>query len=136
MENESATATLERLQAIGVQLSIDDFGTGYSSLSRLHHLAINGLKVDRSFISRIGSEQGNLEIVETIMTLAQKLGVKVTAEGLETKEQLAQLRAMKCEYGQGYFFARPLDSGAAEALIVESSQWSLDAPLPHLNGIA
>jgi len=123
MENSSATQRLSELRELGVQLSIDDFGTGYSSLSRLHAFPINSLKIDRSFINRMGNDERNLEIVETIVTLAQKLGVDVTAEGLETSWQLAHLRELKCEYGQGYFFSRPLDSEAAKALIVASPQW-------------
>ncbi len=124
MENaESANITLEQLRSLGIELSIDDFGTGYSSLGRLHHFPINILKIDRSFVSSIGVDQGNLEITETILTLAQKLGLDVTAEGVETKEQLAQLRKLKCKYGQGYFFSQPLDTSAAEALIMLKPQW-------------
>ena len=124
MENgESAIAILSQLRSKGIKLYIDDFGTGYSSLGRLHHFPINVLKIDRSFVSRIGVDQGNLEITETIVTLAQKLGVDVIAEGVETAEQLIQLRSLKCEYGQGYFFSRPLDSLAAETLIRAQPQW-------------
>jgi len=121
--NASATATLSQLRELGIQLSIDNFGTGYSSLGRLHHFPINGLKIDRSFVSSIGVDSGNLEITETIVTLAHKLGINVTAAGVETQEQLALLRELKCEYGQGYFFSCPLDSSKAEALIVASPQW-------------
>jgi len=120
---ESADGTLLQLRNLGVQLCIDDFGTGYSSLGRLHQFPINGLKIDRSFVSQIGLEKGNSEIVETIVTLAHKLGVDVTAEGVETTEQLAQLRELRCEYGQGYFFSEPLDTEAAEALIAALPQW-------------
>ena len=123
MENgESATATLLQLKALGLRLSIDDFGTGYSSLGRLHRFPIDELKIDRSFISQIGAEQG-MEIAETIVTLAQKLDVDVTAEGIETAEQLAILRDLGCRSGQGYFFSQPLDSSATEALIIAQPQW-------------
>ncbi|MHC5732420.1 MAG: EAL domain-containing protein, partial [Nostoc sp.] len=98
-------------------------GTGYSSLGRLHHFPIHELKIDRSFVSGRSVGEGNLDIVETIVTLSKKIGVTVTAEGLETAEQLALLRAMKCEYGQGNFFSKPLDSSTAEALIVANCQW-------------
>ena len=118
-----ATQRLEQLKQLGIQLSIDDFGTGYSSLSRLHHFPINMLKIDRSFVSRMGFERGNLEIVEMLVTLAQKLGVEVIAEGVETLEQLEKLRYLKCEYGQGYFFSPPLETSAAEALIVSEAKW-------------
>ncbi len=124
MENrESATATLLQLKALGIRLVIDDFGTGYSSLGRLHSFPIDELKIDRSFVSQIGTDEGNLEITETIVTLAQKLSVDVTAEGIETASQLARLRELKCRYGQGYFLSRPLDSVAAEALIMANPQW-------------
>ena len=124
MENaESATALLLQLKALGIQLAIDDFGTGYSSLGRLHSFPINVLKIDRSFISDIKADAGNLEIVRTIVTLAHSLGMDVTAEGVETAEQLAQLRELNCEYGQGYFFSVPLDSEATEALIMAKPQW-------------
>lgn len=124
MENgENVTTTLNLLRNLGIKLAIDDFGTGYSSLGRLHHFPIHELKIDRSFVSGSSVDEGNLDIVETIVTLSKKIGVTVTAEGLETAEQLALLRAMKCEYGQGNFFSKPLDSSTAEALIVANRQW-------------
>ena len=121
--NESTIATLLQIKALGVQLSIDDFGTGYSSLSRLHRFPIDELKIDRSFVSKIGAEKGNLEITETILTLANKLGMSEIAEGIETAEQLARLRELNCPYGQGYFFSQPLPSQAAEELIISKPQW-------------
>lgn len=120
---EAATAMLSQLRDLGIHLVIDDFGTGYSSLARLHRFPIKMLKIDRSFISNIDANEGSLEITETIVTLAQKLGVDVTAEGIETAEQLAKLRELNCGYGQGYFFSPPVDAAAAEALIVASPQW-------------
>jgi diguanylate cyclase (GGDEF)-like protein/PAS domain S-box-containing protein len=124
MENDNeATVALSKLREMGIELSIDDFGTGYSSLGRLHNFPISVLKIDRSFVSPVDNNGKNLEIIETIVTLAHKLGVNVTAEGVETKEQLALLRKLNCEYGQGYFFSRPLDSSAAAALIVTNPQW-------------
>lgn len=116
--NEAVTSKFAQLQAIGIQLSIDDFGTGYSSLSRLDQFPISMLKIDRSFISKLGQNSKDIGIVEAIVTLAQKLGIEVIAEGVETLEQLQKLRELKCQYGQGYLFSRPLDSDAAEALIV------------------
>src|SRR5207302_4812095 len=105
MENVESTArTLEKLRKLGVELSIDDFGTGYSSLSYLHRLPIDTLKIDRSFVSRIGVDKKNSEVVQTVLRLAHNLGVDVTAEGVETVEQLTQLKTMECEYGQGYYF--------------------------------
>ncbi|MCC5644644.1 EAL domain-containing protein [Nostoc sp. CHAB 5824] len=124
MENsDEANTALSELRKMGIELSIDDFGTGYSSLGRLHSFPISVLKIDRSFVSPMDANGRNLEIIETIITLAHKLGVDVTAEGVETKEQLAFLRKLNCECGQGYFFSCPLDNAAAVALIVTNPQW-------------
>ncbi|HLO48457.1 MAG TPA: EAL domain-containing protein [Kamptonema sp.] len=123
----NATAILKRLKALNIQLCIDDFGTGYSSLSRLHHFPINTLKIDRSFVSRMGKkgrDRGNIgpgEIVQTIVMLAHNLGMDAIAEGVETADQLAQLKLHNCEYGQGYFFSRPLTSIAATALLAKQA---------------
>jgi EAL domain-containing protein (putative c-di-GMP-specific phosphodiesterase class I) len=125
MENSNeVTAALWQLQQMGIGLSIDDFGTGYSSLGRLHNFPINVLKIDRSFVSSLDANDGrNLGMIEIIVTLAHKLGMNVIAEGVETNEQLMLLRKLNCEYGQGYFFSRPLDSSAATALIAVNPQW-------------
>ncbi|MEH2414918.1 EAL domain-containing protein [Nostoc sp.] len=118
MENkESATAMLLHLQQMNVQLYLDDFGTGYSSLSYLHRFPTNALKIDRSFVMNIGVNGENLEIIQAIITLAHSLNIDVVAEGVETVEQLAQLRVYKCKYAQGYFFSRPLNSKLASTLI-------------------
>lgn len=120
---ESAAAALTQLKTLGVQLSIDDFGTGYSSLSCLHSYPIDSLKIDRSFIGNMGADPRNLEIVRTIIALAGNLGMHVTAEGIETAEQLAQLRALRCEYGQGYLFCKPLDGEAMKILLASKPKW-------------
>ncbi|MEH2324897.1 MAG: EAL domain-containing protein [Nostoc sp.] len=124
MENhDKAIIRVKELRNLGIKLAIDDFGTGYSSLGRLYHFPINQLKIDRSFVTRSIFNDGNLDIVQTIITLAHKLGVDVTAEGVETEEELALLRNLNCEYGQGYFFSHPLDSSQAAALIMANPQW-------------
>ena len=124
MENaQSVTDVLLQLKALGIKLAIDDFGTGYSSLGRLHSFPIDILKIDRSFIANAGTGITNLDIVATIILLAHSLGMQVTAEGIETAGQLALLRELNCEYGQGYFFAEALDRKAAEALIVAKIRW-------------
>jgi EAL domain-containing protein (putative c-di-GMP-specific phosphodiesterase class I) len=117
------TAMLQQLKTLGVQLSIDDFGTGYSSLARLHQLPIDTLKIDRSFVSRMGDDDESLEIVRAIMNLAHTLEMDVIAEGVETQEQLVQLRSLQCEYGQGYFFSKPVDRLSAGQLIATELQW-------------
>lgn len=120
MENaEVARTMLGQLCALGVQLSIDDFGTGYSSLSYLHRFPVKTLKIDRSFIGRMGANGENSEVVKTINTLANNLGMSVVAEGIETDDQLALLKAMGCGFGQGYLFARPLMVEAATLFVQE-----------------
>ncbi|MEH1831209.1 MAG: EAL domain-containing protein [Nostoc sp.] len=117
MDNfELATTVLSQLTALNVELHMDDFGTGYSSLSYLHRLPIKTLKIDRSFVNNIGSQGENLEIIRAIVTLAHNLNMSVTAEGIETVEQLAQLKALQCDYGQGYFFLPPMESAEVEIL--------------------
>lgn len=124
MENGTqTTATLSQIRELGVQISIDDFGTGYSSLARLSTFPISMLKIDKSFISQVDTNKRNLEIIEIIVALAHKLGIKVTAEGVETKEQLDFIRKLNSEYAQGYFFSRPLVNSDASALIMASSQF-------------
>lgn len=121
MENaEAGIATLSALKNLGVQFSIDDFGTGYSSLSQLHRFPIDFLKIDRSFVSRMNDDEDNYEVVRTIVALAHNLGLAVIAEGPETAEQVEELRKLGCEYGQGYFFSRPVDEENAEALLARS----------------
>lgn len=122
MENsEKVTEIMERLREIGVEISLDDFGTGYSSLSYLHRLPVDYLKIDRSFVSRITDSRENSEIVYTIIKLAQNLKMKVIAEGIETIEQLEHLKSLKCEYGQGFYFSKPVEASAAERFIVENT---------------
>jgi diguanylate cyclase (GGDEF)-like protein/PAS domain S-box-containing protein len=123
----AAQVTLRRLQSIGVAWSLDDFGTGYSSLSYLHRLHVDTVKVDRSFVSRIGVDDGS-EMVRAIAAIAHSMGMDVVAEGVETVEQLEGLRAIGCEYAQGFYFSRPVDVTAATELIV-SPPWQGDALL-------
>jgi EAL domain-containing protein (putative c-di-GMP-specific phosphodiesterase class I) len=123
MDNiDSATEMLSQLRDLGVQLAIDDFGTGYSSLSYLHRFPIDTLKIDRSFVTRMADNAENVEIVRTIVMLAQVLGMDVIAEGVETKEQLKILRDLRCEFGQGYYFSRPSNTSDAEKIIVETDE--------------
>lgn len=114
---EGAIQKMHHLRDMGIKLSIDDFGTGYSSLSHLHRFPIDFLKVDRSFVGRVGQDARESEIVKVIVGLGRNLGMQVIAEGVETSEQAGFLRDLECEYGQGYYFARPLDAEAAGALL-------------------
>ena len=123
MENaELAAVTLARLRGLGVRLSIDDFGTGYSSLSYLNRFPVDTLKIDRSFITRLDQGDENVEIVKTIVMLAGNLGMQVIAEGVETPGQLEQLRRLKCQYGQGYLFSKPLAATDAETFLLNGRQ--------------
>jgi diguanylate cyclase (GGDEF)-like protein len=123
MDNaEIASSMLLQLRALGVQLSIDDFGTGYSSLSYLHRFPVNTLKIDRSFISRLGAGDENTEIVRTIMTLANNLGMDVVAEGVETENHLFHLKKMRCQYAQGYLFSKAVDAESASALLQQERE--------------
>jgi diguanylate cyclase (GGDEF)-like protein len=124
MENaDMAARLLKRLKGLGVQLSIDDFGTGYSSLSYLHRFPVNTLKIDRSFVGRIGEAAENIEIVRTVISLAENMGMEVVAEGIETVSQLTQLRKLKCQYGQGYLFSRPVDADSVSVWISKKPDW-------------
>jgi diguanylate cyclase (GGDEF)-like protein len=106
---ESAAVMLGELRKLGVQISIDDFGTGYSSLSYLQKFPVDTVKIDQSFVKRMGLND-NLKIVQAIVNLAHTLKLDVVAEGVETEDQRSRLAALACEYGQGYLYSRPLDA--------------------------
>ena len=120
---EQAAALLARLRATGITIDIDDFGTGYSSLAHLHRFPIDGLKIDRSFVSGMTAASAGKDIVGTIVRLAQSLGIDVIAEGVETAEQLARMRALGCTSAQGYFMSEPLPFAKALSLFEPDPVW-------------
>jgi EAL domain-containing protein (putative c-di-GMP-specific phosphodiesterase class I) len=116
-EVETVLHMLTSIRNRNIQLSIDDFGTGYSSLSYLPRFPINTLKIDRAFVEQMMVDAENFEIVRAIVTLAHSIGIDVVAEGIETPEQVTQLESLGCEFGQGYWFSKPLDAAAVERAI-------------------
>jgi EAL domain-containing protein (putative c-di-GMP-specific phosphodiesterase class I) len=112
-DTEKVLATLRALKSLGVQLAIDDFGTGYSSLSYLHQFPFDILKIDKAFIGRHGDGSDESPLVRAIVELARTLGLRTVAEGIESREQLDKLQDLRCDLGQGYLFAAPLNAAAA-----------------------
>jgi EAL domain-containing protein (putative c-di-GMP-specific phosphodiesterase class I) len=112
-DTESAASTLAKLKALGVRIALDDFGTGYSSLTHLDRFPVDVLKIDKSFVDALGSDDAERSsLVSAIVNLGMMLGLHVTAEGIEGAAQLASLRTMGCELGQGFLFAKPMDATA------------------------
>ncbi|HTW10465.1 MAG TPA: EAL domain-containing protein [Acidimicrobiales bacterium] len=118
-DGEGALATLSALHDLGVQLSIDDFGTGYSSLLYLRRYPVDFLKIDRLFVAGLGSNPQDTAIASSVIGLAHSLGLRVVAEGVETDEQLAQLRDMGCDLGQGYLWSRPVPACDLPAVLAK-----------------
>ena len=119
----AAVEMLSQIKSLGIQLSIDDFGTGYSSLSYLHRFPLDTLKIDGSFTKTINQGGESTEIVRTILPMANSLHLNVVAEGVETAEQLAILRQLRCEYAQGYYFSKPVSADEAAALLEKHPKW-------------
>ena len=116
-DGDSVGRVLADLKALALRVSIDDFGTGQSSLSLLHRLPIDTLKIDRSFVAGMSRRREALEIVRTVVSLGHNLGMRVVAEGVETKEQLHDLRELGCDYAQGFLFSAAVEPSAAEGLL-------------------
>ena len=121
MEDTKITTVLSQLKEMDIQIHIDDFGTGYSSLSYINKYPVSALKIDRSFINKMGLEGEDSEIVRAIVNLAHDLKMDVIAEGVEKEEHLPILKALNCKYVQGYFFSHPLNSQEAEKLLNANS---------------
>ena len=132
MQNsEQIMSVLSQIKARKIKLCIDDFGTGFSSLSYLPRFPIDILKIDRSFVSFMDCDENNFEVVRTIISLANTLGIKVVSEGIEKVTQLEQLQSLGCEFGQGYLFSRPLNAESAE-LMISSNSVQLELENSHL----
>ncbi len=122
---EAAVGKLQRLKDLGVRLAVDDFGTGYSTMSYLSTLPLDTLKIDQSFVGKLGGQEEDSAIVCAIVTLAKTLNLRITSEGIETREQMLQLRALGSDLGQGYHFSRPLPARDITPLL--SDIWSVAA---------
>ena len=120
LETESALNTLHALSVAGFYISLDDFGTGFSSLSQLHHLPLDELKIDMSFVKRIDTEAG-CTMLKTIISIGQAMGLNVVAEGVEKKEVANQLRDMGVNQLQGFYFSKPLPAGECKLFVQQKS---------------
>jgi diguanylate cyclase (GGDEF)-like protein/PAS domain S-box-containing protein len=128
--SERSLSVLNEITSLGISVSTDDFGTGYSSLSYLQQFPFSRLKIDRSFVKRIGDDDKSVAIVKTILMLGENLGIEVLAEGIETNEHLETLRRLGCRFGQGYLFARPLTKREAEAVLKNGLPNALPMSIP------
>ena len=120
---------LHALRALGVSLAVDDFGTGYSSMAYLSSLPLDTLKIDRAFVAKMERGGDDAAIVRAIVALAKSLGLRITSEGIETPAQLTHLRALGCDQGQGYHFARPLPASAFATLLAPAEA-AMNVPDP------
>lgn len=124
VENADEVAVaISRLREQGIRVASDDFGTGYANLAFLNRFRMDILKIDRSFITTMVADERSRKIVETIMALAKDFGMSIVAEGIETTEEIAALRALECDFGQGYLFAKPLPVEQAIALVSKKIRW-------------
>ncbi len=122
-QQHPAIETIQELRRLGVRIHLDDFGTGYSALSYLHRLPLDAVKVDRAFTSAIDSEERPMHVVRAIVSLAHAIGLEVVAEGVSSPRQLALLREMGCDLGQGFLFARPGSAEDLERTLAENPRW-------------
>jgi EAL domain-containing protein (putative c-di-GMP-specific phosphodiesterase class I) len=122
IENQSIIdELLSELREIGVAFAIDDFGTGYSSLGYLKNFSVDTIKIDKTFIDGIVEDKKGFEIVKTIIQMANEMGIKTVAEGIENSEQLKYLRSLMCKLGQGYLFSKPVDAVQIDKILKNTS---------------
>jgi EAL domain-containing protein (putative c-di-GMP-specific phosphodiesterase class I) len=119
-DNEATLDTLRQIQGLGVKIALDDFGTGFSSLSYLRSFPFDRIKIDRSFVMDIGQRSDAAAIIRAILGLGRSLNIPVTAEGVETPEQLAHLQAEGCALAQGFLFSRPVATNALADLAIRA----------------
>jgi diguanylate cyclase (GGDEF)-like protein/PAS domain S-box-containing protein len=131
-DSEQALSVLKEMRRHGFHVSIDDFGTGFSSLDRLKQLAVDTLKIDRSFVRDLPGDEKDASIVTSVIQLAQNFGMRSLAEGIETEQQWAYLRQRGCAYGQGFFFSRPLPADKLTDLLASDTRWSLPVGVEEL----
>ncbi len=122
----AANEVFTKLRNLGVRLEIDDFGSGYSALGYLQHFPISAIKIDKSFIDEIGKSRRGIELIRAIVSMARELGMEAIAEGIETNEQLDQLKELSCPLGQGFLLSKPLDKQAAERVLEEYKSTSVE----------
>jgi len=120
---EVVMATLTAVRQLGVKVNLDDFGTGYSSLAVLDRFPLDGVKIDRAFVQTLGRESRAVQFVQAMVTLAQSLHLETVGEGVDSDEQLRQLRAIGCTYGQGFLFAKPMEVDALEQILRDDPGW-------------
>jgi EAL domain-containing protein (putative c-di-GMP-specific phosphodiesterase class I) len=118
--------TLTGLKALGLRIAVDDFGTGYSSLSYLKRFPFDAVKVDRAFVDGLGIDPHDSALVRAIVAMADALGLEVTAEGVETHDQLAILKRLGCPLAQGFYLARPMPAQALSELVIAAHRWNVD----------
>ncbi|MBC1220409.1 EAL domain-containing protein, partial [Nostoc sp. UCD120] len=124
MENTNAIKIIfQQLKQRNIKLIMDDFGTGYSSLSYLHSFPLNALKIDKSFVKRMQDNKENMGLVPAMIGIANSMGMSAIAEGVETEEQLAQLRSLNCNFAQGFLFSEPIEQQLVVKLLAASPQW-------------
>jgi EAL domain-containing protein (putative c-di-GMP-specific phosphodiesterase class I) len=126
---ETAVAVVAELRAIGVSVAVDDYGTGYSSLRYLHRFDADVVKVDRSFVANVVDSVHTQKIVRSVMHMAESLDLQSIAEGIETEEQLALVRSLGCELGQGYLFSRPVPPAAISAMLRDPRPLATPGPV-------
>jgi len=113
----AANEVFTQLRDSGVQLQIDDFGSGYSALGYLQHFPISAIKIDKSFIDEMGKGRRGTELIRAIVSMTRELGMETIAEGIETDEQLNELKGLLCNFGQGFLLSKPLDEEGAEKVL-------------------